>query len=129
MSKQAIHLAILAVRSGAEYVAECKRLKDAGELDRRFIVYGMEGASEYVNAIASGDIAGTSDIDARAAKCAACPSRVPHVRKPERGYCGKAFRDARDMDPPTCGCPIDAMILVASKVCPQKRWGAVTRIS
>lgn len=129
MSKQAIKLAQIAIRSGIEYVAECKRLKDAGELDRRFIVYGIEGAREYVEAIASGDIASTDDIDTRGAKCASCPSRVPHASRPDRGYCGPAMRDFRDAELPTCGCPIDAMVLVASKSCPQGKWPAVARKS
>ncbi len=124
-----VRLALDALAQAPGFAAHYLKLWESGALDARFKWYGWDGAREYLAAIASGDIASEVDIDARRLVCSGCPSRVIDVKKPKRlGSCGPKFVDRRGLDQPTCGCPIEMLTCIASKRCPQGKYGAVLTI-
>ena len=101
-----------------------------GKLPPSMLWIGLEGAAEYITAIASGDVCDTQTLEQRNATCRACPSRTPVLGHPTYvGYCGTPLTP-RGMDGPvhsrTCGCLRDAANAVASKPCPQEQFVAVT---
>lgn len=115
----------MALAQGSAFGAEFVRLARAGELDRRFFWYGVEGAKAYVEMIAAGDIAPDFVIDVRRAECAACPSRT-YDEAQRAGYCGPKLKDRLGATLPTCGCAIDAKTACGSEECPQGKWASVT---
>jgi hypothetical protein len=126
-----IVLARAALTSAAAFTAEVKRQREAGMYTKAMAAYALEGASEYVIAIANGDLASDQYQAERLDKCRSCASRVPHATNPNTrlGTCGPAFEDRRkEKDRPTCGCPIEPMVQVASKECPQKLFPSVPKV-
>ena len=99
----------------------------SGKLPRSMLWLGLDGAAEYVSAIAAGDVVDTTTKAERDASCLACPSRTPVQGHPTYiGYCGTPLVPRMDAKPPTCGCLCDAANVVASRGCPQDRYVAVT---
>ncbi len=120
-----------------------------GKLRGRHLGLAIEGASEYHEAIASGDVASEEDQDARASTCSTCPNLTPRGFRVlglgrVKFYCGEPFE--ADESRGRCGCPIgtaespDAIkqvrvehpgprLMVASKQCPSGRFRAVERVS
>ncbi len=99
----------------------------SGKLPRSMLWLGLDGAAEYVSAIAAGDVCNAEVKAQRDATCMACPSRTPAPNQPSYiGYCGTPLVPRMDAKPPTCGCLLDAANVVASRPCPQGRYVAVT---
>ncbi len=92
-------------------------MKAAGELDARFIWYGLKGARKY----AASDIAPDAAIDERKGKCATCPARTEFAGAV---YCGPIGENRMSLPlaERSCGCLIDGKAAVASEECPQERW-------
>lgn len=94
--------------------------------DHLWMVY--DGGVSYAVAIAKGDATPERERLARLEICMACGSREPHPEDPfHSGYCGPSGinRTASAINP-TCGCPIDGVVAVKSKTCPQHRWVGIT---
>ncbi len=100
----------------------------------------LKGAAKYAAAVASGDIAPSSDQTARADACANCPALTRSSGLGMYVYtCGVVGHDRRS-DPmfPTCGCIVltasknhtgyspAGKAVVASESCPQGKWTAAT---
>lgn len=119
-----VKLAKLALQNASKFSREIVRLTVHGSMNWKVAWYGIEGAYQYVAAVASGDVADDATMEHRASVCASCPSRVADDAHPDRlGYCGPAFQDRmNDDNSPTCGCPIEPMVAVASKRCPQHKF-------
>lgn len=94
------------------------------------IVHGMEGAREYAEAIAAGDVCTKAVTEARRAHCRTCPSlvRTSLLGLAPTLWCGEPLQNnLSDPERPTCGCAMFTATMVASKECPQKRWGKAPR--
>lgn len=79
---------------------------------------GAKGGAKFLEAIRAGDWADDAAVEARRARCRACPSRV---RRWGSDWCGEPLT-ATDR---TCGCLVYGKTLVGSEACPQGQWGAV----
>jgi hypothetical protein len=109
-----IKLAKLAISAAGQYAAEFAKHPSL-LLDWRYTWHGIEGAAEYVAAVADGDAADdetmTYRVEDPAKGCRSCPERES---KPNTlGRCM------------VCLCPIEGLVAVASKRCPRYRWGPV----
>lgn len=102
-------------------------------LDSSHLWVALKGASRYVLALASGDVASEAESQERATECALCPHR--HTRQTAKsgvvaGYCGRPLEPSAEKN--TCGCLVTITIgfatrpagktLVDSEYCPQFRW-------
>lgn len=95
----------------------------------------LKGASRYVIALASGDVASEDEAIERSVVCVLCPNR--QTRETAKagvvaGYCGKPLSPSVEKN--TCGCLVTITIgtttrpagktLVDSEYCPQFRWNS-----
>lgn len=121
------------------------RLALTGKLRPRHLGLAIEGASEYHEAIASGDVASSEALALRAGCCATCPNATSKGftllgRGRLKWYCGEPFEDQGEGRP--CGCLVGVtvnrkavkdkrvehaagLLYVASKGCPTWRFGPV----
>jgi len=95
----------------------------AGEVTRRSVWIGMQGAAKYALAIAAGDEAGEDLEDQLICECGVCTARTPDAAIPaSAGWCGTPLMaEVRD-DGPTCGCLLEAKASVGSETCPRQNW-------
>lgn len=81
------------------------------------------GASKFIAAAMTGDIADDATVDARRAVCFTCPNRVRKVAPlalAESDWCGQVPGEPEK--PGTCSCLIPAKTIVGSSVCPSGKW-------
>ena len=122
------------IAGGLDRVVQLAR---ANQLERRYLWVAIKGGWKYARAVATGDVAASSDQGARLRLCVACSaSERVHTAKDGVGaiYCG---RGKRMDDGPTCGCLVGITIdgvaspagktHVASEECPRRHWGQVER--
>jgi hypothetical protein len=82
---------------------------------------GVHGASTFLAAVASGDVAPQPAVEARRAICRVCPRMVVKVAPgavADSSWCGEPLQVTAS----TCGCLVAAKTLVASEKCPQNKW-------
>jgi hypothetical protein len=82
---------------------------------------GVYGASKFLAAALSGDMASEEEIERRRSICRDCPRRVRKAALPgmsESDWCGEPLVHTKT----TCGCVIAAKTLVQSEVCPSGKW-------
>ncbi|MEM9065084.1 MAG: hypothetical protein AAGB51_06290 [Planctomycetota bacterium] len=126
-ANERMRLARLALESGKRWFGEALRLVRQGK--RVDVWYAYRGAKRYVRAIAEGHVATPEQEREQLEACRTCPSRVDQQ---DRGatvwYCGEPWDDREDADPPTCGCPCEALAAVALKIkaCPQGKGPQLT---
>ena len=115
----------------------------AGEISREDLWTAAEGAGEYREAVASGDLAAADAHLRRSVACAGCPRSSRTGGRPdgsgreiEKIWCGERFRGPA----PLCGCLValsvggeilpGAKTAIASAVCPDDppRWGPEPRL-
>lgn len=88
----------------------------------------VKGGAKFAVAIASGDIASTSDMAARLDSCHDCPHYTVKVAPgaiAESAWCGEPFQETQH----TCGCLLGGKTMVASESCPSGRWGPVVCVT
>ena len=93
---------------------------------RLMALNGVYGASKFVAAALSGDMADDATVDARRAVCRDCPRRVrttaPAALWPS-DWCGEPLGGPDGIPAPgTCGCLIAGKTLVRSAACPSGKW-------
>ncbi|NDC64728.1 MAG: hypothetical protein EBZ59_12260 [Planctomycetia bacterium] len=99
--------------------ARLAALAQDGRLRPEHLWVAAKGAGRYVTAVALGDEAGEELREARLRACQQCPSRTGIDLE---SYCGPAFEDRLDHQPPTCGCLCAGKASVKSERCPQNNW-------
>lgn len=88
---------------------------------RLMALNGVYGASKFLAAAVSGDIADDATVDARRAVCRDCPHATVKVAPgalAESTWCGEPLQVTSH----TCGCLCAGKTLVKSERCPSGKW-------